>query len=213
VKRIASDTWLDRRCFGLLRALGWLDQMLARGQDHFETAAFILSHHLHATTRRRPGELNWPEMLRKALTRTNLFGDAVPEDEQTWASGRKGGEQRFLATLRDAEEWKNLELLLRMLRELHVQPLLLSMPINGQYFDHIGVSSAARQAYYERLREMAGRYETPLVDFREHDEDPRFLVDHHDHLSAAGWMYYDEVLDAFFHDRLPLLAAWTPPRR
>jgi poly-D-alanine transfer protein DltD len=31
----------------------------------------------------------------------------------------------------------------------------------------------------------------------------------HDHLSIAGWMYYDEVLDAFFHDRPKLLAART----
>ncbi|MDB6155227.1 MAG: hypothetical protein JWL90_3680, partial [Chthoniobacteraceae bacterium] len=38
----------------------------------------------------------------------------------------------------------------------------------------------------------------------DHEEDPKFLVDHHDHLSARGWIYYDEVIDAFFHNRLDL---------
>jgi poly-D-alanine transfer protein DltD len=38
-------------------------------------------------------------------------------------------------------------------------------------------------------------------------EDPDFLVDHHDHLSAKGWMYYNRALDEFFHTDPALLEA------
>src|ERR1043166_6433195 len=38
-----------------------------------------------------------------------------------------------------------------------------------------GVSSAAREIYYEKLRAFARQYDFPLVDFAEHDSDPAFL--------------------------------------
>ena len=38
--------------------------------------------------------------------------------------------------------------------------------------------------------------------FRDHENDPAFLVDFLDHLSAEGWLYYNKALDDFFHERL-----------
>lgn len=200
LRHLAKDSWTDRAALAAMQPIGWLDRAIARAQDHFEVAVYILRNHFHANPHRRPYEVDWEHMLAKATALAQPFAtDDRPETE--WASMLVGGDEGFLRTLGRAQEWENLDLLLRGMRDLGAKPLLLSMPINGRYFDRMGVSAQSRAAYYERLRGLAAKYEMPLVDFREHEEDAKFLVDHHDHLSVEGWMYFDAVLDAFFHDR------------
>src|SRR5438552_6472643 len=43
----------------------------------------------------------------------------------------------------------------------------------------------------------------PLVEFEDHDNDSAFLDSQEDHLTGKGWMFYDRVLDDFFHGRIP----------
>jgi D-alanine transfer protein len=49
---------------------------------------------------------------------------------------------------------------------------------------------------------MAAKYGYPVADFRDHVANERFTVDFLDHLSGEGWLYYNKMLDDFFHDRL-----------
>jgi D-alanine transfer protein len=58
-----------------------------------------------------------------------------------------------------------------------------------------------RSAYLQRLDALAAQYHAPLDDFRDHQNDPGFLVDFLDHLSPDGWLYYNKALDDFYHDR------------
>jgi D-alanine transfer protein len=77
------------------------------------------------------------------------------------------------------------------------------MPMAGKFYDQAGVSRSSREAYYKRLRASAQRYNFPLVEFEEHDDDPAFLDRQRNHLTAKGWMFYNRALDDFFHDRPP----------
>ena len=112
-------------------------------------------------------------------------------------------EELFLSTLERSQEWVDLELLLRELNELGARPLLLSMPIHGGWYDYVGVTYAARRAYYEKLRGISARYHVPVVDFADHDADRSFCRDPMGHLAPNGLLYYDQVLDDFFHDAIP----------
>ena len=185
-----------------------IERRLIEVQDHFRTAAFIYGarHRMRLLHRHHPLIFNWARLFAHATEQARASTkDPAHDPEAAWHAQVVGGDAGFLATLARAHEWNDLELLLRGLRDLGAKPLLLSMPINGPYYDRIGVSFAARAAYYERLRAVAEKYAMPLIDFRTHEEDRDFLVDYHDHLSAEGWMYYNAALDAFFHNRpLPL---------
>jgi hypothetical protein len=50
----------------------------------------------------------------------------------------------FVAGEQNAREWIDFELLLRGLNELGARPLLLSIPIDGRYFDRFGVGRRFR---------------------------------------------------------------------
>ena len=124
--------------------------------------------------------------------------------------GVEKGPEMFVAGEQNAQEWIDFELLLRGLNELGARPLVLSMPIDGQYFDRFGVGRPFRDLYYKRIRGLAQVHQIPLLDFEEHDLDEDFLVAHRDHLTDKGWLYFDKALDDFFHQRLVLPPGDSP---
>ena len=107
----------------------------------------------------------------------------------------------ILRALQRSYEWGDFELLLRAVRELGLDPLVISMPIEYAHFERMGISPECIDAYAWRLRDFARRYEVPVVDFVELGEQPRFFADHFGHPSAEGWIHMDRALDDFFHGR------------
>ena len=97
------------------------------------------------------------------------------------------------------------------MNELGARPLLLSMPIHGGWYDYCGVTYTARRAYYEKLRGISARYHVPVVDFADHDADRSFCRDPMGHLAPNGLLYYDQVLDGFFHDAIALQSELPAP--
>jgi len=57
-----------------------------------------------------------------------------------------------------ATGWSDFELLLRGLRELGAEPLILNAPMKGSFYDFWGVSSGARRVYYRKVHELADTY-------------------------------------------------------
>jgi D-alanine transfer protein len=211
LRRLASGRVFDRIVFCALWPLGKIQNAILDFQDHFASVNHIL-HEAKPAPRAQSQMLDWPSLIAKAgeaggANETEYAKTSGPE-KQTVAS-RSGAS--FCQRLDEAREWVDLELLLRVLTELHAQPLLLSMPMDGPFYDKAGVSRSVRECYYRKIRGLAKRYNFALVDFEQHDEDSAFL-DHQNprlkhvpsaHLTAKGWIFYDRVLDDFFHGRVP----------
>jgi D-alanine transfer protein len=145
--------------------------------------------------------------LYRAHSNNNGFGlDNEKWDRQlrqeTLRRRNTWSDETFLRTLQQNQEWVDLELLLRELNELGAQPLLLSMPIHGGWYDQCGITYTARRAYYQKLREIGARYHTAVVDFADHDADQSFCNDTLGHLAPSGLVYYNQIYDGFFHDAI-----------
>jgi D-alanine transfer protein len=196
LEQIAANSPLSRALYYLTVPLGMMENGILRVQDYFETLFFIVKEWraLQVDTRRSASEVDWDKLI---APRTGENKDSDPEP-----IGAEMGSATFARGVTSAREWTDFELLLRGMNELGAQPLLLSIPIDGRYFDRFGVGRETRDLYYKRIRALAQQYHISLVDFEEHDEDEDFLAGHHDHLSEKGWLYFDKALDDFFHDRL-----------
>lgn len=207
--RLVNDTWKDRVLYALVSPFGEAEGLLLRTQDHFHTMAFLAQHWKQLNFHPRPAELNWSKLLARAAQDASSY-DPTEATEPTWLDHVKAGsDAQYLQRLATSNEWGDLELLLRALQQLGAKPMLLSMPINGAFYDRAHISREARAEYYDRIEALAARYGVPLADFRDHDEDPAFLHDTHDHLSAKGWLYFDAAMDSFFHDQ-PVRTEFTP---
>jgi D-alanine transfer protein len=194
--------------------LGQVQCWILQLQDHWATLSYINRHpELESTVPHKTKTLKWDTLLDSAqnqydsISNNNPFGFSndnwntvyhgqTPPDQVDW------GDQTFLGYLKKAQGWTDLALLLRALKELGAEPLVLSAPLSGAYFDFVGISPQARNAYYDKLQATVEPYDVYLLDFRDHDEDKEFLMDARFHLSGPGWVYYSETIDAFYHGTL-----------
>ncbi len=177
LSRLASGDWIDRIVFYALWPAGKAQSLLFELQDHLAALDYI-----------RRQKKPFPRLHAPAFDRQ------IPPGSRDAA---------FKNGIDTSPAWIDLELLLRGLASAHAQPLILSMPVPGDFYEHAGVSRSARNDYYTKLRALVERYHFPVVEFEAHDEDPAFLIRHASHLTAKGWVYYDRALDEFFHRRLP----------
>ena len=191
---LASGRPLDHIALMAMWPLGKLQNTILDLQDHFEALVYILA-------RGKPVP-NWlrPLSSHKARLHTGTAGHGRQTMTAEWLEAiHPARDAAFRARVASAGEWTDLELLFRTLTEVRAKPLILSMPIDPTYYAARGVSRSARNLYYDRMRELAGRYHFPLVEFEDHDADPTFLIARREHPTPKGWMYYNRALDDFFH--------------
>jgi D-alanine transfer protein len=211
LRHLASGRNLDRVLYYAALPLGLMQNFVGRTQDHFEAALDIVAQpDLPENPFKKRRILNWAEHLRqadgvaKAMAAKAAATAKAPKPWQPPARHPRGSRDAvWLAKMNKATEWTDLNLLLRTLRELGALPLLLSMPVHAADLEAVGVSKKAREAYPRRMHDATAPFRVPLVYFKQHEDDPLFFSDHFDHLGAKGWVYYDEKLDAFFHEETP----------
>jgi D-alanine transfer protein len=201
LRQLASGSPMNRVAYYGTVPLGLLENGFLRIVDHCEMLLFILKRvsRLPLAVTRSQRTVDWEGLIADANARVRRHNHS-----DTASVGAEKGPEMFVAGEENAQEWIDFELLLRGLNELGARPLVLSMPIDGRYFDRFGVGRPFRDLYYKRIRGLAQIHQIPLLDFEEHDLDEDFLVAHRDHLTDKGWLYFDKALDDFFHQRLVL---------
>lgn len=192
--RLAGDSGVDRALYSAVWPLGKLSNAVARAQDHIEAGLRIMDSDGPDAKPEKLGGVNWKEVLRRASEQK-----AMPRDAKLARRPKGSRDASFIAALTAADEWDDFDLVLRTLRELGAQPMLLSMPLHGPDLEITGVSAEARRKYGEKLTELAARHSVELVYFQQFEEDPAFFADHLDHPGAKGWALYNKELDEFFH--------------
>ena len=203
LRRLCSGSWSDRLIFCAILPFGKIYTAGLELQDHFAAVAHILYATRSAPGRQRQGP-DRPTLTAKASearigAQTKVKN--APAKGEAVTPGRL--DSVFRKRMNAAPEWADLELLLRALAKVHARPLLLSMPMDGRFYDQVGCSRLAREDYYEKMRALARRYNFALIEFEDHDEDPAFLDAQHNHPTQEGWLFFDRALDDFFHGRVP----------
>ncbi|HEY3366690.1 MAG TPA: D-alanyl-lipoteichoic acid biosynthesis protein DltD [Symbiobacteriaceae bacterium] len=211
LQQLAGNSFKNRALYWAVFPLGKLDDLVLHLQDHWESLMYIRSQtKLKPEVERKPAKLDWVALLTRAEKeqRANANNNPFGFDNNAWntkfrndvpTQKNKNSDANFLKNLNGAKEFPDLDLLLRAIREMGGEPLVLSMPIQGVYYDYTGVSAKARQAYYEKVREVCKPYGVPIFDYSSFDGDKYFLIDPGAHLSREGWVFYNETLDAFYH--------------
>jgi D-alanine transfer protein len=217
LENMADGSPWSLACYQAVFPLGIVHNSILRNVDHWSVVYYLWKHPpktLPPISPRSGRPLNWPMLHQqadasyRAHSNNNEFGlDNEKWDgkfrQETLRLRNTRSEEVFLRTLQNNQEWVDLELLLKELTELGAQPLLLSMPIHGGWYDQCGITYSARRTYYQELRAIGARYHAAVVDFADHDADRSFCHDNWGHPAPNGLVYYSQVLDGFFHDAIP----------
>ena len=214
-QQLNCGCWYGSSIYDLAVPLGQLDTWIIRLQDHWEVFNYIRNHpQLNPHVVPKPEQINWPREISQAVTSAKMDSNNNPYgfDNGAWsayfsetlAHHRKLGsaDPGFIQRLNDSEEWTDFDLVLRVLKEMGAQPVILSRPVDGPIWNAMGLSQLGRQAYYIKLQNAVLPYGFPLVDYANHDNDRYFCIDPGCHMNSEGWVYVDQTLDAVFHGSL-----------
>ena len=208
---LAGDSLLNGILYDLSWPLGRIQIAVIRMQDHVSTINFI-KHHSTAELKvtRQANQINWRGLIASAKVEQMQNSDNNPYgvDNSRWwqmkdmlsnpiPTGTKDPE--FTDRVSAAQEWQDLEIVLRVLKELGAQPLIMSRPMNISLWEAVGVSEQAQNIYYQKLHSIADPFQVPVIDFQQFGTDKYFSIDIASHTSREGWIYVDQTLDAFYH--------------
>ena len=216
VKQLNCGCWYGSSLYDLAVPLGQLDIWIMRLQDHWAVVNYIRSQpNLNPQVVHKPERINWSEEISQAVTSEKMYSNNNPYgiENEAWSvyystimvPPKKPGyaDQWFSKSLNDSKEWADLDLVLRILKEMGAQPLILSRPIDGPIWSARGLSQLGSQVYYRKLQNAVAPYGFTLVDFADHEDDRYFSTDPGSHSNREGWVYVDEALNAFFHVHFP----------
>jgi len=98
----------------------------------------------------------------------------------------------------DSPEYGDLKILLSVCNNLHLQPLIVSVPVHGKWYDYCEFDKKNRQSYYKNINAIVKTYDFKIADFSSHEYEPYFLKDVM-HIGWKGWVYFDEAIDEYYH--------------
>ena len=81
--------------------------------------------------------------------------------------------------------------------ETGIEPLIVSIPVNGRWYDWTGFSREDREIYYENIRSICSEYQVEMADFSNKEYEEYFLKDIM-HLGWKGWVYLDDKVYQFY---------------
>ena len=93
-------------------------------------------------------------------------------------------------------EYKDLQLFLDVCRENKLDVNLIMIPVNGEWYDHIGFTKEKREEYYNNIRRIANDNNVTLSDLSNHEYTKYFFMDA-THYGWKGWVYVIEDILAF----------------
>ncbi|KPU42796.1 hypothetical protein OXPF_35590 [Oxobacter pfennigii] len=98
----------------------------------------------------------------------------------------------------ESPEYEDLRLLFDIVKSLGIEPLIISVPVHGEWYDYCGFDKDDRLGYYEKLRNLVSEYGFDMADFSQYEYEDYFLKDIM-HLGWKGWVYVNEAIDKFYH--------------
>ena len=215
VQQLNCKCRTGRYGYYLIWPLGQLRIWIIRLQDHWEALNLIRNYpKVNTPMVRKPTPIDWSAEISQAQSLQKTYSNNNPYgiENEVWsayystrlADPKKPGsaDYGFTHNLNTSGEWIDLDLMLRVLKEMGAQPLIVSRPLSGPIWDTMGVSEHARSRYYSKLHNVVSIYGFPVVDFADHDSDVYFCTDAYSHASRMGWVYVDLTLDEFFHGKI-----------
>ncbi len=214
LERLASDSPLDRALYYAVWPVGKLWTLVLELQDQWQAITFLWARpKLQQPVPHVSAVIDWQALEAKAEQEQEAHANNNPFgfDNVVWSTHYQNPtsdkyslsfDPAAITNLHQTLEWTDLDILLRTLKEMGAQPLIMSRPFNANYWQVRGVTAQDRQAYYDRLSQAVASYGMPLVDFRDHETDKYFNTDASSHTSRKGWVYVDKAMDQFYHGTL-----------
>lgn len=151
-------------------------------------------------------EYNWDEVLAKNEEQAKKETQSNEYHFDDWyykknIAGKleslKNSDSTFKYT--ESPEYEDFQLFLQIAKELGVEVLVVTFPVNGPWYDYIGIDASQRNAFSKKVNEIVKEAGVKQVDLTAHDYDPYYIWDA-THPGWKGWPLVEKELVKFFKE-------------
>jgi D-alanine transfer protein len=143
-------------------------------------------------------ELNiMAEKIGKKNSRSNNFKIVDSQYEKMRMRITDLKDSKIGASYGISKEYDDFQLVLDLLKEAEAEPLFISIPVNGDWYDYTGFPRKGRTDYYKKIRLQIEKSGFAVADFSDHEYDPYFMKDSI-HIGWKGWVYTDKAIKEFY---------------
>lgn len=96
-----------------------------------------------------------------------------------------------------SKEMDDFKFFLSICRDLGIKPYIIMMPVNGWYYDYVGLTKDKRYNFYDSIKQLANDNDLEALDLREYEYKKDFLIDLK-HLGKEGWLKVSEEIYKHF---------------
>ena len=197
-----EDYYLNGQTEGLGGAMERLWLSFLREKDTF-TIAFRQFFLPNRQREKQSGEPDWEALLRLAdaegaVDSTNPFYilNSTYEALEPHLPEKKGMNADADKGYQTGPEFQDLAAFIKVCKETGIECMLVIVPVNGYYYDFTEFPRSARQAYYQKIRDLAATYGARVCDLSGEEYTPYFFEDRV-HLGKKGWTMVDKAIYAF----------------
>ncbi|MEG0308426.1 MAG: D-alanyl-lipoteichoic acid biosynthesis protein DltD [Clostridium sp.] len=154
-----------------------------------------------------PKEFNWEEEYAKAekegaakVTNNDINVEDSYYDLYLREKYSEFKDELVGVDLMASREFKDYELFLDTSKDLGVKPLIILMPVNGLYYNHLGITEEKRDEFYNKLQELAEERGFSVVNLQDKEYEKYYLTDVM-HLGWKGWLKVNEEIYKYFSER------------
>ncbi len=95
-------------------------------------------------------------------------------------------------------EMEDFKFFLSVCDDLNIKPYIIMPPVNGWYYDYLGLNKNERNSYYNEIDKLCREHGLDVLNLRDHDYEQGFLVDTM-HLGKEGWLKVSEGIYNHFN--------------
>ncbi len=103
---------------------------------------------------------------------------------------------KLYKTIMNSKEFDDYKLFLQVCKEKNVKPYIVLMPVNGSFYDYMGLNKENRNEFYTKAQGLAEKYGFQVLNLKDKEYEPYFMYDHM-HLGWKGWLYINEKVIEF----------------
>ena len=97
----------------------------------------------------------------------------------------------------NSKEYDDFNLYLDICEDLNIKPYIILMPVNGKWYDDLGMDKKQRKKFYNKIQEIAKERGFEVLNFDQKEYEPYFMCDA-SHFGWKGWLKVDEELYEHF---------------
>lgn len=199
-----SDSFLSKAAMTVMKPYYWLREKFLEVKDLYKARQAVEK--FEGQPQQETRTVNWAQEMEKAqeMGEESCNNNDLYVNDEYFSTYLEPKWERLKGSHQDVDllsskEISDYETFLKVCKQTGVEPYIIFMPTNGWYYDYLGITKEKRAAFYDRLAELAEKYDLSYLDLREKEYEPYFLKDVM-HLGWKGWLYVNEQITKHFKE-------------